>query len=53
MAAFLSGLDAAWMFLLQIMSLIFQLYTTVPVFMAVFTIWLLDRIFGIFDLIKG
>lgn len=53
MNAFLIGLESSWTFLLQIMSLVFSLYTEEPVFMAVFTLWLLDRIFHIFDLIKG
>ena len=53
MSAFLSGLDSAWTFLLQVMSLVFNLYTEEPVFMSVFTLWILDRVFGIFDLIKG
>lgn len=53
MSAFLSGLDAAWTFLLDVMGRLFGLYTTVPVFVAVLALWILDRIFGIFDLIKG
>lgn len=53
MAAFLSGLDAAWTFLLQVMSIVFQLYTNEPIFMSIFTLWILDRVFHIFDLIKG
>ena len=53
MSAFLSGLDAAWTFLLSVLSKCFDLYTGTPVFVAVFALWVLDRIFGIFDLIKG
>lgn len=53
MAEFLSGLDAAWTFLLDVMGQTFALYTTVPVFIAVFVLWILDKVFGIFDLIKG
>lgn len=53
MSAFLSGLDSAWTFLLDVMSHLFELYTTVPVLIAVFALWVLDRVFGIFDLLKG
>ncbi len=53
MSAFISGLDAAWAFLLSTFGDIFDLYTSVPVFVAAFVLWVLDRIFGIFKLIKG
>lgn len=53
MAAFLSGLQAAWSFLLDTMTQVFNLYITMPILIAVFVLWILDRVFGIFDLIKG
>lgn len=53
MSAFLAGLDAAWMFLFDVLTKLMETYTTVPVFIAVFALWVLDRIFGIFDFIKG
>lgn len=53
MSAFLAGLDAAWTFLFDVMTKLFQMYTTIPVLIAVFALWILDRVFGIFDLIKG
>lgn len=52
-ARFLSLLFQIWEFLLDIFSKVFVLYTTQPVLMAAFTLWILDRVFGIFDLIKG
>lgn len=53
MSDFLSSLDLIWSFLLDVLTQVFGLYTSYPVFMAVFTLWVLDRVFGIFDLIKG
>ena len=53
MAAFLSGLDAAWTFLISTLGQIFGLYTTIPVFIAIFVLWILDRVFHIFDLLRG
>lgn len=52
MSAFLTGLDAAWAFLINVLNQLFSMYTTVPIFVAVFALWVLDRVFGIFDLIK-
>lgn len=46
-------LSQIWRFMLDIFSNVWQLYTTVPVLMAVLGLWLLDRIFHIFDFIKG
>lgn len=53
MDIFLSGMDAAWQFLLQVGTAVFSMYITYPILMAAFTLWILDRVFGIFDLIKG
>lgn len=53
MSQWLSGLTACWDFLLSVLSNVFVLYTGIPIFISVFVLWLLDRIFGIFDLIKG
>lgn len=52
MSAFLTGLDAAWTFLLDVLNQLFSMYTGIPIFIAVFALWVLDRVFGIFDLIK-
>lgn len=53
MAAYLDALTQVWNFLLTVLSAVWGLYTSQPVLMSFFTLWLLDRIFGIFDLIKG
>lgn len=53
MQQFLDGLSAAWTFLFNCMTMIFGLHTAVPVFAAILALWVLDRIFGIFKLIKG
>lgn len=53
MSAFISALGQIWDFLISTMSQIFALYTTAPVLVAVLALWVLDRVFGIFDLIKG
>lgn len=53
MAVFIDNLTLIWNFLLDMMGKLFNLYTTVPVFIAVFALWVLDRIFHIFDFIKG
>lgn len=53
MTAFIDNLTLVWNFLLNVMTAIFNLYTTVPLLIAVFALWVLDRIFHIFDFIKG
>lgn len=53
MGDFLGNMDLIYNFFILCVRQIFGLYTSYPVFMAVFTLWVLDRIFGIFDLIKG
>ena len=53
MDAFLSGLNLVWSFLLSSAAIVFNLFTTVPVLAAILALWVLDRIFGIFKLIKG
>ena len=51
--AFINGLELIWPFLLNVMSQVFNLYMTQPILMAIFSLWILDRVFHIFDLIKG
>ena len=53
MASFLVGLEAAWTFLMDVLGQVFDLDVGVPVFVAVFALWVLDRIFGIFRLMRG
>ena len=53
MSAYLSDLDLVFNFLLTVLTAMYNLYTTYPIFMSVIALWALDRIFGIFDLIKG
>lgn len=53
MTAFINNLNLIWNFLLDTMTKLFNLYTTTPVLIAVFALWVLDRIFHIFDFIKG
>lgn len=53
MSGFLSNLGLIWDFLISTLTQLFALYTSYPVFMAVFTLWVLDRVFGIFNLVKG
>lgn len=53
MASYLSDLNSIWDFLLLILQSCFQVFTTHPIFMSIFALWVLDRVFGIFDLIRG
>lgn len=47
------NLTLIWNFLLSCMTTIFNTYMAVPVLLSVFALWVLDRIFGIFHIIKG
>lgn len=53
MSAYIDNLTLVWNFLLAVMTRIFNLYTSAPLLIAVFALWVLDRIFHIFDFIKG
>lgn len=54
MTVFISDITLIWNFLFQkLLTPIFNLYTSQPVLIAVFALWVLDRIFHIFDFIKG
>lgn len=53
MTVFINNLNLIWSFLLDTMTKLFNLYTSSPVLIAVFALWVLDRIFHIFDFIKG
>lgn len=53
MSVFIDNLTLIWNFLLDVMTQVFDLYTTAPLLIAVFALWVLDRIFHIFDFIKG
>lgn len=48
MNEFLSALSQIWNFLADTLSAIFTSYATVPILVAVFVLWILDAIFGIF-----
>lgn len=48
----LQALPALVQFFWEILSNIFDLYVTSSVLAGFFTLWVLDRIFGIFDVIK-
>ena len=45
MTAFINNLNLIWSFLLDTMTKLFNLYTSSPVLIAVFALWVLDRIF--------
>ena len=53
MDVFISSLGLLWDFLLSTMGQIFNLYMVSPVLIGAFALWVLDRVFHIFDLIKG
>lgn len=53
MDAFLSVLTSGWDFIFQVLTLVYRLYSQEPVFMAVLSLWVLNKVFGIFDLLKG
>lgn len=53
MSAFLSNLDLIFNFLVTCFSYIYGVYQSSPILMSVLALWVLDRVFGIFDLIKG
>lgn len=53
MTVFINNLTLVWNFLLDVLSKVFYLYTSQPVLIAVFALWVLDRIFHIFDFIRG
>lgn len=42
MTSYLSNLQLIWNFFLQVLKVIFDLYTKEPVFMSVFSLWVLD-----------
>ena len=48
----LQVLPALAQFFWEILSNIFDLYVTSSVLAGFFTLWVLDRMFGIFDVIK-
>lgn len=52
MNQYLADLGAIWSYLLNLLGQIFNLYTTSAIFISVFTLWVLDRIFGIFDILR-
>ena len=48
----LDALPAIAEFLWNLLTQVFDLYTTCSVLAGFFTLWLVDRMFGIFDVIK-
>ncbi len=50
MNTFFSGMYLIWNFLKNTMTEIFNLYMSMPVFMAVFAIWLVRRLSHIFKI---
>lgn len=48
----LEALPALTSFFWSVLSSIFNLYVTSSVLAGFFTLWVLDRMFGIFDVIK-
>lgn len=48
----LEVLPAIFQFFLTWITSIFNLYTTSSVLAGFFTLWILDRAFGIFDILK-
>lgn len=53
MSAFLQGLNYVTSFVFEIFSQIMNLYVTLPILIAVFALWILNRIFHIFQKIRG
>lgn len=51
--SYLDSLALIWNFLLFVIRALWGVYAAQPVLMSVLTLWVLDRLFGIFDLIKG
>lgn len=49
----LEALPAIFQFFLNWISNIFNVYVTSSVLAGFFTLWLLDRAFGIFDILKN
>lgn len=49
----LEVLPAIFQFFLEWLSQIFNVYVTSSVFAGFFTLWILDRAFGIFDVLKN
>lgn len=39
-------------FLFQLLGEVFDLYTTCQILTGTFVLWILDRVFGIFDILK-
>lgn len=52
-AEFTSTLTQIFNFLCTIWSAMWQLYANYPILGSVIALWFLDRVVGIFDLIKG
>lgn len=48
----LQALPAIFSFFLDFLSRIFNVYVTSSVLCGFFVLWLLDRVFGIFDILK-
>lgn len=53
MNVYLVQLQSIWNFLIEVLTQVFDLFVGNPIFISVFALWILDRVFGIFDLIKG
>lgn len=49
----LEALPAIFQFFLSWISQIFDVYVTSSVLAGFFTLWILDRVFGIFDVLKS
>ena len=49
----LQALPAIFQFFLSWLSQIFDAYVTCSVLAGFFTLWILDRVFGIFDVLKS
>lgn len=53
MAGYLSQLGQIWDFLITCLTGIFSVYTAAPILMSVLTLWVLDRVFHIFNFLRG
>lgn len=53
MSLFLSELELVAVALFDVMADIFTMMMNTPILTAVLALWVLDRVFGIFDYLKG
>lgn len=53
MAGFITTLDLIWNFIFSVLDRLVAVVLASPILTAAIALWILDKVFGIFDLIKG